>query len=115
MEESTFNLPEQMPIMFGACCACRGIEDVNNVVILDRKGPTPGQGWGCYECGLPSDGAIAVICNACIESGRALVEACTGLPTHDGRTPVSELAGRYGHKPWAHENHEALIANAHLN
>jgi NMD protein affecting ribosome stability and mRNA decay len=34
---------------------------------MDFLGPTPGRGWGCVVCGVPSDGAVAVLCDACVE------------------------------------------------
>lgn len=34
---------------------------------LQKKSPTPGRGWGCVVCGLPADGAMAAVCNACFE------------------------------------------------
>ena len=26
-----------------------------------------GSGWGCVQCGLPAEGAVAIVCDACIE------------------------------------------------
>lgn len=27
-------------------------------MMLDKKAPQPGTGWGCFACGLPQDEAI---------------------------------------------------------
>jgi hypothetical protein len=49
----------------GACCVCGGFNMVQNIVLLGRAAPRPGTGWGCVACGLPQDGAIAVMCDGC--------------------------------------------------
>lgn len=89
----------------GTCCACgcRAPEwNVRNVIMLHRKSPTPGRGWGCAVCGLASDGAVAVVCDACLEETKPVVFACTGYPGEDGRTPIGELTGVHEHKMAAH-------------
>ena len=50
---------------FGQCCACHGTKNVRTVVMLHRRGPVPGTGWGCVVCDLPLDGAISVVCDSC--------------------------------------------------
>ena len=45
----------------GPCCHCGRTDDVRTIVMLSRRGPMPGCGWGCVVCGLPLDGAIAVL------------------------------------------------------
>lgn len=76
-------------LSLGACCICESTENVNSIMTLDRRAPTPGKGWGCVQCGLPNDGAIAVLCDTCAElyvAGRAkLVYVCRGYPADDGR------------------------------
>jgi hypothetical protein len=47
------------------CCACGKKKPARNIWMLDVKGPAPGKGWGCVQCGLPSDGAIAAFCDEC--------------------------------------------------
>jgi hypothetical protein len=51
----------------GTCCAC-GKEgaDVKNFIILDKRAPVPGTGWGCMVCHKPMDGALAVVCDGCL-------------------------------------------------
>ena len=62
---------EDLPYL-GRCCACleEGTEGnpVRNLMMLDRLAPTPGTGWGCFVCGLPLDGAVAVLCERCVEA-----------------------------------------------
>jgi len=92
----------------GPCCICRQSgPSVRNIIALDRRGPTPGKGWGCLVCGLPMDGATAVLCDACLDRYRAglveILDACTGYPADDGRTPVADLpAGEFHHDMRAH-------------
>jgi hypothetical protein len=52
----------------GPCCVC-GCADAHAIVFLDFFGPPGFIGWGCFQCGLPSQGAIAILCEPCVESG----------------------------------------------
>lgn len=77
----------------GPCCICEKTgKDVRNIIYIDRKGPVPDKGWGCVQCGLPFDGATAVICDNCFESKAAPRYVCTGYPAIDGQTPIEELS-----------------------
>ena len=88
-------------IDLGTCCVCEGTEGVENIIMLPHVSPTPGTGWGCLVCGLPSSGASAVVCNECfprmnIETDIKYV--FTGYPLDKGRTPFSEVAStRFNH------------------
>lgn len=78
----------------GACCVCeKEDEEIRNIVMLDRRAPVPGTGWGCLVCNLPSDGAVAVVCDACIEKNDhdALRFAVRGYPAYRMRIPIEEL------------------------
>ena len=87
----------------GACCVCEASgPSVRNVLMLGQRSPTPGKGWGCLECGAPSDGAIAVVCDACLDGGRDLRFACVGWPGVDGRVPISALSGAHDHDEARH-------------
>jgi len=86
----------------GPCCVCESTIAVHTFIMLPKKTPTPGRGWGCVVCGLPSDGAIAVICDACARafesvSAPPLHFACRGYPGVDGRVPIDTLAGVHEH------------------
>lgn len=87
----------------GSCCACgvRG-PGVRNVIMLDKLAPIPGHGWGCFECELPPDGAVVVLCDGCMDEGREPTEACRGFPGIDGRVPIDELAGVHQHNEARH-------------
>jgi hypothetical protein len=79
----------------GPCCICETTEGVINIIMLDRRCVVPGHGWGCMVCGLPADGASAVLCDHCLERYQrepgALLFACRGYPASDGRIPIAEL------------------------
>jgi hypothetical protein len=81
----------------GTCCACGGTQGVRNVIMLDKKAPIPGRGWGCVVCKLPLDGAIAVLCDDCLDSKAEIRFACRGYPATDGRVPIGELSGLHEH------------------
>jgi hypothetical protein len=79
----------------GPCCMCEATTGVRNLIMLDRRCVIAGHGWGCLVCGLPSDGASAVLCDDCLTLYRAdnawLTIACRGYPGEDGRVAIAEL------------------------
>jgi hypothetical protein len=84
----------------GACCACgEPGPTVRNLLMLPLHAPHPGTGWGCVVCGLPSDGAVAVVCDACLEAGRQPTEVCCGYPLERARIAraAMEYRGPFGH------------------
>lgn len=52
----------------GPCCACESTP-ARTICCLDFEGPEGTEGWGCVVCGLPARGAVAVMCESCIEQG----------------------------------------------
>jgi hypothetical protein len=72
----------------GPCCGCGATQGVKNILMLNRRSPSPGKGWGCVVCGLPFDGAVAVMCDACLGTKPKFV--CIGYPASDGRCPIGE-------------------------
>jgi hypothetical protein len=79
---------------FGACCLCqRSGPTVRNFVTLPERAPVPGTGWGCVECGLPADGAMAIVCDPCADrlqeelNSDSIREVIYGLPARGGRCP----------------------------
>lgn len=77
----------------GPCCVCQKTgDDVRNIIMLHKKAPIPGRGWGCLQCGLPQDGATVVLCDLCFESKAKPSYACTGYPASDGRVPIQALS-----------------------
>jgi hypothetical protein len=88
----------------GPCCCC-GLEgdDVRNIVMLARRAPVPGTGWGCVACGLPPDGASYVACDRCLEDEREPREVIAGFAISKGRTPIDSLpAGAFDHDMTRH-------------
>lgn len=88
--------------ILGTCCACGTDENVNNIVLLDYKNPTPGSaGWGCLVCDLPMIGAFAVLCDSCLES-HAKIKFFVGENADHIRRPISELKEPHEHDPAKH-------------
>jgi hypothetical protein len=56
----------------GPCCCCGRAQDgtVRTLVMLTFRAPAGYVGWGCLVCRLPSEGASAVVCDACMEQYR---------------------------------------------
>jgi hypothetical protein len=81
-------------VKLGRCCICE-VEDetVRNLLMLDKRSPEPGIGcWGCVQCELPVAGAVAVMCDRCVnELGVEPVFACLGAPEENRRIPIAEL------------------------
>lgn len=74
---------------------CPAQDGVRNLIMLDRRCAIPGHGWGCLVCGLPMDGAYAVLCDPCLERYREndalLTTVCAGYPGSEGRVLVDAL------------------------
>lgn len=82
----------------GACCACgQDGPTVRNIMMLDFRAPVAGTGWGCIVCGLPSDGAIAVLCDACAERNAEIRDVCVGQPGDNVRTEIKTVQQPFGH------------------
>lgn len=96
----------------GSCCMCDGADGVRNIIMLSQRGAIAGHGWGCVVCGLPSDGAYAVLCDPCLElwqkKPELLTTACRGYPGSEGRIPIAELPpGRFDHDDRKHKEQAA--------
>jgi hypothetical protein len=94
----------------GRCCICETYVGVTNAVMLDRRAPVPGTGWGCVVCRLPNDGAAAVLCDGCldfIEAGVAPIYVCDGYAKDDRRTLFCQLPPeRFDHDEDKHRQEE---------
>ncbi len=78
----------------GPCCICETRVGVTNVLMLGQRAPVPGTGWGCIVCGLPSDGAVAVLCDGCLDlfqAGAPPLFVCSGFAPLGKRVPITEL------------------------
>lgn len=84
-------------IKFGPCCCC-GQRPGTQIVSLPFYAPVPGTGWGCYICGLPQDGAVAVVCDACMQEEREIRYAVVGRAWQDRRIEIMDLVPGFEHK-----------------
>jgi hypothetical protein len=85
------------------CCCCRANVRTRNLVMMDRRAPVPGSGWGCLTCGLPMDGAMYVACDDCAANKTPPVEACLGLPLDKKRLAIALLGeDRFEHEMSKH-------------
>jgi hypothetical protein len=92
------------PIDFGPCCACREKgPTVRNLIALEVRAPIAGTGWGCVVCGRPSNGAIAVVCDACMDVGAAIVTVCHGYAATGVRTARAACTEPFTHDMTKHE------------
>src|SRR5260370_14632278 len=95
----------------GPCCVCETRVGVTNIMMLDRRAPVPGTGWGCVVCGLPADGAVAVLCDGClelVEAGAMPIFVCSGYAKDGVRVPVTELSGvPFVHNEAAHRDEQS--------
>lgn len=83
---------------YGNCCACGKDNHPRNFIMLDKRAPVPGTGWGCMVCRLPLDGAIAVVCDTCLKTAAEIRWAVRGKLWEKGRVEVGEL-----HEPFNHD------------
>ena len=79
---------------------------VNAILMLPLKAMVEGHGWGCLVCGLASDGAVAVLCDACMQADRQPTFACCGYPGTEGRVPIAELTRPHDHDMTKHPKWE---------
>lgn len=88
---------------FGPCCAC-GQKDptVRNFVMLNKRLPHEvdhASAWGCFVCGLPFEGASAILCDACVETNAEVKYVVLGY-VNDGkeqRFPYADLTEPFEH------------------
>lgn len=93
----------------GSCCEC-GNNPASVMLMLHRHAPIAGTGWGCVQCGLPHNGAIAVLCNDCLsavkEAGRDPHLVCVGFASANERTLFANLSPNvFDHNESKHPEH----------
>lgn len=85
---------------FGTCCVCEmgDMEDCG-LVQLGYKMESE-SGWGCLQCGLPMEGAIAVVCSDCYDKyGEKIEDQIKYLiDGKKGRIPVPPVENRVPHE-----------------
>lgn len=92
----------------GPCCGCQRTDGVRNILMLDKKAPVSGKGWGCFQCHAPAQGAYAVVCDECLEKLNGAKDedvlqfACGGTPTESNRVPIGDLTEPFGHDLFFH-------------
>lgn len=93
-------------LSLGPCCMCEKTENVRNVMMLNKRSPRRGSGcWGCVVCGLPMEGAIAVICDACFvehEKGAPVKFVVVGAAQNGERVPLESLVEDFNHDRTKH-------------
>ena len=87
----------------GKCCICvEENERGRNLMTLDVK-TVPGEkgGWGCFQCERAAEGAVAVLCDACLDKYfNKEVEikfACVGFPQDNRRIEIEKLTESFEH------------------
>lgn len=103
------SIVDEDPIDLGECCGCGCTgESVHNIVALNYRAPTPGTGWGCTICLLLADGAIAVICDECLEKFKngddILKKAISGYALRKGRCDIKTLNESFRHLDILHQS-----------
>jgi hypothetical protein len=92
-------------IDMGACCACEGTENVRNVIQLSLLAPKPDTGWGCVTCHIRCDGALAVMCDECMDTHAEILFAVDGYVCNKKRIKIDELNIPFGHDMRYHKEH----------
>lgn len=84
---------------FGTCCVCECEMEECGIVQLDYKVESE-SGWGCVQCDLAMQGAIAIVCDACfIAYGDEIEDQIKYLMNgKKGRIPVPPVANRVLHE-----------------
>ena len=80
------------------CCACGVVGSYRNILQLGVRAPQPGRGWECVVCDLPTDGAVAVVCDPCVEQQRAPTHACASYVAAPERVPIESLTEPFDHR-----------------
>lgn len=101
----------------GPCCACGKVDgELRNVLMLDLRARKEGTGWGCNVCGLPPVGAIAIVCDACLEIDATILYAIDGPPMDGGRVLIVDLPKEpFRHDMKKHEAWEHLVRRPPMN
>lgn len=96
----------------GTCCICEQRENVRHTLMLLQRSPIPGHGWSCNGCeeDQPFSGALAVLCDKCLEDyqngaplkfmlngtrGRILYSSVPYVPYHDERKHLEKQEAYY--------------------
>ncbi|MBD2519939.1 hypothetical protein H6G93_34360 [Nostoc sp. FACHB-973] len=99
---------DEKPLDLGVCCGCGTTDSrVQNILTLQKKALVPGTGWSCFVCGIPADGAVAVVCDQCLaqlEQGQEILkQAVLGHPLGKQRCDIAQLTEDFDHKNIPHD------------
>ncbi len=86
----------------GKCCSCeKEHPSVRNAITLDKKTPEAKGGWGCFVCDLEPLGAVAVLCDECldkmVQNQTVIKFACLGYPGENRRIEIEKLTEEWKH------------------
>ena len=84
---------------YGTCCICsEDIIGISYIVELYFKAPAECQSsWGCFKCGLPNEGAIAIICEKCADTDDVYEDIRFIMDGFEDRLPVPPKCERVHH------------------
>ena len=83
----------------GACCICEKNDDtVIKVLAMHFRAPVDGTGWGCFQCKRPSNGALVVVCDECLETYDGKIDTSlkfviNGYPAKRKRIAIAQVVG----------------------
>jgi hypothetical protein len=100
---------ELPPEDYDPCCACLEQKPTTrNLLMLPHRASVPGTGWGCIICNLPPDGALAVVCDDCLESRHDLQNVILGYPMEKQRVGYESISHTtFKHTQELHEREES--------
>ncbi|HEY1234768.1 MAG TPA: hypothetical protein VGH22_15425 [Candidatus Binatia bacterium] len=106
------NEPDIDETNLGSCCACgKTGKEVRTIIMLNKRGASPGTGWGCFQCGLPLDGAVVVFCDDCFDAKAEPQFACVGYPKENVRIPIANLPSEpFDHDASKHPEMDFFVA-----
>lgn len=100
---------------YGTCCVCGKPDAEHNLFQMDYKNPVKSEsGWGCVVCDLPAEGAVAVVCDACLnEHGSESIfdRINTFMDGPNRRILVPEAKRQIPHKHDLSKHNELNILN----
>jgi hypothetical protein len=110
-EANDLDYDELPPEDYGPCCAClKQKPTTRNLLMLPHRASVPGTGWGCIVCSLPPDGAVAIVCDDCLQSQRELQNVIFGYPMEKQRVGYEAVSHtKFKHTQELHEREEARI------
>lgn len=94
----------------GPCCACFGTKNVRNLMMLNLQAPVLGTGWGCVVCRLPNNGALAVICDECLDAHAEIRFVVCGYLLDKKRIKIEEVTEPFHHDQSYHGDVEMHAA-----